>query len=267
MFIEIDDGTRKILVNARKALHLTQAELSRKSNISERTIKDIESGRRNSFNETTLILLCRSLDLDYNELFGDGDRIVSENDSGGSINKRFVWGSIIILTAVLMGFIAALKIFSDKINNDISSSLNRSDWITDSPMNVRIGMPEWGDGQGVHVHHYHLQQVVQRSEKVEVEIKWSYHFVEGSTPQYFVNAYGIWAPDDEIKIFDGVLSGDSVRFDKFTLVSPDTPGLHRIRVFFASAFAPITGYYGHPPGNQPTSPSSARYIEIAVEVI
>ena len=61
MIIEIDNGKREILVNARKALHLTQLELSGKANISERTIKDIESGRRNSFSETTLIILCRSL--------------------------------------------------------------------------------------------------------------------------------------------------------------------------------------------------------------
>ena len=265
MFIEINNGIKEILVNARKAHYLTQAELSQKSKISERTIKDIESGRRNSFNESTLIILSRSLELDYNELFSS-DGHISENSSGGRINKRFVWGSIIVVAAVLMGFLISNKFFPRDMAKD-DSGWNRADWITDAPMKVEIGMPEWGDEQGVHVHHYHLTQVVKKSEKVEVEIKWSYLFVEGSTPQYFANAYGIWAPDDEIKVFEGVLSGDGVRFDKFSFVSPGIPGLYRIRVFFTSSFAPITGYYGHPPVNQPTSPSSAPYVDIPIEVV
>jgi DNA-binding XRE family transcriptional regulator len=66
---------------ARKELNLTQLELSQKSTVSLRTIRDLESGRRKSFSESTVLLLCRAMNLDVDQIIGERIRQVRKKES------------------------------------------------------------------------------------------------------------------------------------------------------------------------------------------
>jgi hypothetical protein len=101
-------------------------------------------------------------------------------------------------------------------------------------------------------------------------VNWSYHFVvkpDSSKPQYYINAFTKWNPDEAINIFEGVLRGEKSETFNFEFVSPQKAGCDTIRVFFASSHAPMRSYYGHPGANMLTAPASAPYIEIPIEVV
>ncbi len=247
----------EIFLRARRELNYTQLELSGQSNIALRTIKDFESGRRRSFNESTIITLCRALNLDYNELFGDAKQ--------RRLQRRLVTlavGSGLVLAAIAVGYSVFLT------GKDQAS---RKDWILpEAELKLSHFSPDWGDENGINVNYYHLDQVANAGDTVDAALKWSYHFVDGpppSTPKYYINAFTQWNPDEEIKIFEGILSGEGSDTLNFTFVCPEDPGLYDVRVFFSSSFGPISSFYGHPPPNQLINPNTAPFVEIAVEVI
>ena len=254
MALKIRPWQRELLLNARKDKKLTQLELSTESTISLRTIQDLENNRRKSFSESTLITLCRVLDVDYPEFLGE-----VKNDRPRHKVRNYNWlyfaglflGSVVIVFFVLK----------------FLQSYRRVDWIWDHQLEVSFYPPEWGGSQGVAPNYYDFNQVLHPGQVDTVELKWSYHFVEGSTPKYFVSAYTEWEPDHEIRLFQGVLQHDGYKISNFNITAPRSPGVYKVRVFFASSFAPLSSYYGHPPHNQLTSPCSAPYIEIPLEVI
>lgn len=256
MSVKIKSEQLELFLTARNKSHLTQLELSEKSKVSLRTIKDLESGRRNSFSESTIILLCRTLELDVREVMGDQG--VQRVTTG---RLRIRWLQIILLLAIAISIaVIAVKIL-------IKKGDERIDWITNERILVSMFPPDWGDGEGSVVNYYHIKQVAECNEILPVEIKWSYHFREGSTPVFYISCFTEWDPDTEIRLFDGTLSGNGHKIFQFDIQCPDEPRYYRIRVFFASAYAPISSFYGHPPHNQLVSPSSARYLEIPIEII
>lgn len=56
------------IIKIRKELQLTQTEVCQKANISPRTLQDMEKQRRSSFNETTIMHICRALNINYDKL-------------------------------------------------------------------------------------------------------------------------------------------------------------------------------------------------------
>lgn len=248
----------RILKRARRKMGYSQLELSNHAKVAIRTIKDIEAGRRISYNESTLIALCRTLNLDFNRIFIDG-RL------GKSKLVPYLWiGSGLLLVALAAGFFGYRSISTPE-------SPGRRDWIErESQLRPAHYNPQWDDGNAINVNYFHLEQVAKTRDTVDVELKWSYHFSDGpppSTPLYYINAYTQWDPDEEIPIFEGILRGESSDTLHFDFVCPDDPGLYDIRVFFASSYGPITSYYGHPEPNQLPNPNSAPFVVIPIEVL
>jgi len=260
MNLEITETIRHRLIETRQNLHLTQTELSQKSKISERTIKYLESGKRTSFSETTLLMLCRALDIEYTELFPT-DNNQQDVKSPEKIFRRLF---LILFISILMTIFTS---FYFVLNNKGEGKI-RKDWVNEEekldPHHYTI---DWKGGQGVQVNYYHLKHLAAPNEIIPIDLKWTYHFVPTSTPQYYVSAYTEWEPDDEIRLYDGVLEGDGSRNENFVVTTPKKTGIYRIRVFFASSFAPISSFYGHPPSNQLTSPHVAPYLEMQIEVV
>ena len=257
MALKIKLWQRELLLDARKEKKLTQLELSSQSGAALRTIQDLEKGRRDSFTDSTLISLCRALEVDYHEFLGESK---NHQHVRGAVNYNWLY-----LTSLVLGILVIIFFVSKFVQ-----SARRVDWIMDAQLQVHPFPPEWGGSEGVAVNYYELNRVLKPRQSDTVEIKWTYHFNTGpppSTPEYYVSAYTEWEPDTEIRVFDGVLQGDGFEVNHFEITAPRTPGVYKIRVFFTSSFAPISSYYGHPPHNQVTSPASAPYLEFPIEVI
>jgi transcriptional regulator with XRE-family HTH domain len=241
---------------ARKELKWTQLELSNKSTVSLRTIRDLESGRRKSFSESTVVLLCRALNLDVGQILG-------EEQSDASMRKRvFSWWWIAGIIAL---FVAAGLIIWYAFGG--FKKPDRIDWVFSKPITVNLIPPPWGDSDGRVVNYYKLNQTAKINQVIPVEIKWSYHCVEPSHPMYYISAFTEWDPDREIRLYEGILSGDSSEVFNLKIQAPKKPGVYRLRVFFASSFGPMSSFYGHPPDNQLYTPASAPYLEIPIEVV
>jgi transcriptional regulator with XRE-family HTH domain len=244
------------LISARKEMHLTQLELSNQAKVSLRTIRDLERGRRRSFSESTIILVCRALELDVDAVLEGKEYVWLPR----TINKtRQLVTMLVVIGIVIAGGLLFGLLYKPQAE--------RVDWVFDNQLPINMFPPDWGDSEGSVINYYKLDQVVAPNQTVPVEIKWSYHFREGSTPVYFVSAFTEWDPDTEIRLFEGTLSGDGSQISNFDVVSPKKLGLHQMRVFFASSFAPMSSFYGHPPDNQLTSPMTAPYLEIPIEVV
>jgi transcriptional regulator with XRE-family HTH domain len=258
MAVELNSQQNAEFLKARQGLRLTQLELSEKAKISLRTIKDIESGRRTSYNEDTIIRLCRVLNLDFRALEGgNASPDAAEPRSAKKLPFRTVGGLLVIV-------LAGLTFFWLKI---INKPAQRIDWVFEAPLIVHHFNPQWPNENAINVNYYHLNQNPTAGDTLPVELKWSYHFVPNSRPVYYVNAFSNWNPDRPIPIFDGVLSGDGSRIDSFEIVTPQKAGVYKARVFFAPAYGAVSSYYGHPPQNQLSTPSSAPHIEIPIEVL
>ena len=254
MAIELNSEISNRFLKARQELKLTQLELEAKARVSLRTIKDLESGRRTSFNEDTLIRLCRALNLDYSELLGNAIRR----------SKRRAMIVTVIAGLVLVVMTAGYFIF---MRNE--SEVNRIDWVSSGEkLQISHFNPDWGGKDGRNVNYFHLDTRTPKiGDTVLVDLKWSWYCMEGSTPLYYINAFTEWEPDREISLFEGVISGEGSDTLYFDFTCPKKPDIYKIRVFFASSFGPVSSYYGHPAPNQLSTPSSAPFIEIPVEVI
>ncbi len=263
MALELNHQIIERILKARHDLHLTQLELAEKAGISLRSIKDIERGRRISFNEDTLIRLCRALELNYDDLFEE--KPIANRPRFEVGRKAKVWWSTFAVALVLALLGYALSVW-------VADSSGRIDWVSDDPVPVAPFNPEtWTDstwhGNGFAVNYYHLKHAVALGKKVAIELKWSYHFETGSTPLYYINAFAQWDPDREIPLLRRQLFGAGCDTFNFETTCPQEPGLYQIRVFFSSSYSAVPSYYGRPPPNQLSAPSSAPYFAIPIQVI
>jgi transcriptional regulator with XRE-family HTH domain len=260
MAVSLTTTQIEVLVKARQDSHLTQLELSNQSRVALRTIKDLEARRRTSFNESTLISLCRELKVNYQELMGNGAPAAGKK----RIKGKGLWVAGLVLPLVLILLYLRLPNTGGK-----EPVYQRNDYIPpEKKMTTHPYNPVWGeDENGTHVNYCHLNQSPYPGEKIEVEVKWSYHFVEGSTPRFYISAYTEWEPDREIPLLTQTLSGEGSKIFNFQAKSPQVYGDYRIRVFFASAFGPFSSFYGHAGTSQLESPTCDNYLEIPLEVI
>jgi len=257
MGIRVDSKTSQGLLKARLKKNLTQLELSNLAKVSLRTIQDLENNRKDSFSESTLICLCRSLDLDYNKLSKS-----EEIKNWQKLPKQ----SILIIIFII--FLNGLFLFYPK---EFSRNKNlRFDWIKYLKAKELIVEPytiKWRESNEQVINYINLKQLAKVNETLNCEIKWSYHYEKGSTPEIFLSAFSEWEPDKEIRIFHGILSGDSSLVRNFKIICPSKVGIHSIRIFYSTSFEPMNSYYGHPAPGQVSSPATAHYREVGIEVV
>jgi transcriptional regulator with XRE-family HTH domain len=254
------------LVKTRQDGHLTQLELSDRSKVALRTIKDLEAGRRASFNESTLISLCRELSLSYADLIGP---------KSASIQKRRfpVW--TFVLLAVLL-LILALVVFRMRPKpNPEKPVVKRKDWILpehigEFPLcgeNIFAGDPRAGfNGRQYTINYIRMKRLMKPNEIIPVAFKWNWKFAADSDPVVYISAITEWKPDNEIPIFNGTLQGSGSDSTQFEFTAPPDTGNYKIRFFWASAYGPISSFYGSPPPGSMEHPGSAPCCEMTIEV-
>ena len=264
------------LIEARKSLNMTQLELNQDSKISLRTIQDLERGRRDSFTESTLISICRSLNLTCDDILKTTDSSQTNDTQKAASNlKSMLFLSIpvsIILFSILFFLSTQFGLVGLISNNNNNSS--RIDWITRPTHEIHPITPEWeewddkwkGKRSGMVFNYLHYPRIAYVGDSILGEFGCSFHYV-GGTPEVYISLYGEWEPDNEIRLFHGVVGGDSTLILPVVFHCPDSQGLYKIRVFYATAFAPVPSFYGAPPPNQVTAPGSADYIELIIEIL
>ncbi|MCF7809432.1 helix-turn-helix domain-containing protein [bacterium] len=275
MSVNLNAAQVELLINARKSRKMTQLELHIASKMSLRVIQDLESGRRNSFSESTLIALCRTLDINFDDLLGLSDN----NEPIEQVNSVPVYKlkKFILLLSVLIVVSLFFSVFSYIKNGSNDRSVSQSariDWITNPMSQIHPITPEWkewndkwaGSRSGMIFNYLHYPHTVHIGDTVIGEFACSFHYV-GGTPEVFISLYCEWDPDREIRLFHGVVGGDSTLVLPVKFCCPDVPGVFRIRTFYATAFGPVPSFYGAPPPGQVTAPNTAEYIEMRLEVL
>ncbi|NQU05860.1 MAG: helix-turn-helix transcriptional regulator [Calditrichaeota bacterium] len=275
MSVNLNATQVDLLINTRKSKKMTQPELNIASNVSLRTIQDLESGRRNTFSESTLIALCRTLDINFDDLLrlGDSpDAVKQENSNPVNKFNRFILLLSVLIVVSL--FFSVYSFVKNGFNDRNSPQLGRSDWITNPRAEIHPVTPEWkewddkwaGSRSGMIFNYLHFPRTVHTGDTIEGEFACSFHYV-GGTPEIFISLYCEWDPDWEIRLFHGVVGGDSTLVLPVKFCCPDIPGVFRIRTFYATAFGPVPSFYGAPPPGQVTAPNTSEYIEMRLEVL
>ena len=269
------------LRTARLERKFTQQELSEDTHVSLRTVQNLESGRRNSFNDDTIVRLCRSLELDYQELM-KGTTAPESAPEGTTppqnsaplahppARKKLARKLIPAAAAVFSMLTLVLILIQADYHKQEQTSNNyeRKDWIDESKNRRQIGKkfgkpPDWY----MICEYLRLDAHTKCGATVPAELKWIYHFSqEVSRPVTFVSAYCQWEPDKEIRLFDGVIFGHDEKVFNFEIQCPEEPGIYGLRVFFTGAYSPVPSYYGHPPPDQVHYPSAHHYVEITLDV-
>ncbi|MFH1736043.1 MAG: helix-turn-helix transcriptional regulator [bacterium] len=285
------------LIRARKTLLLSKTVLSYKAGVSLRTINDLESKKRCSFSEATLLSLCKSLEIDYEMLLNEGALLHKETGDDESEDSKeavevlsdlfqqmlerfnaksssFLYGIFIGISLIIMLVISVAFLTNKQIATGDTDPISnqRIDWIE----------PRWKNAWEVQGNYYvpdstenealnyvHMKQMVRPGEIVAVELKWTYKFggIYGGTPMKYVSAYTEWDPDNEIRLFAGVLDGIGHKILNFQIVCPEHPGTYRLRIFNSSSFGPVPSFFGCPPIESQMSPCNAPFIEMIVEVL
>lgn len=292
MGIRLNRDSVDSIITARRSKMMTQLELSRESRISLRTIQHLETMKRNSFSESTLIALCRTLEIDLETV------LMQENKNGPtrpdpsvhqSLNqteypapnkkgvlqqfsrKRFI--PVVILLACL--FIVGYRwvSFSGHTSAEPGNILPR-DWMitaTSSFNQLTPEHPRWGDywknsGPGTAFNRLDFPRLTFAGDTIEGMFTWSYHYPD-SAQNVHINLFVEWKPEHENKLFEGELLGDSCITQEFKLVCPLHPGLYRARLFYGMTFAPITSFYGMPELKKEYSDINLKYLETKVVIL
>ncbi len=275
------------------------------SKVSLRTIQGLESGKRTVFHESTLLPLCKAMGIGIGELLGEQTTPPTPPSiEGGEIGPAppSIEGGVVRRTAVrltgqvrspallsgsktrplkdtawlasggLLGIILfSLIAYRIQSKNDVQ----RNDWILATDRQTFDAItPEWKDWNAkwegktsVMVFNYlEYPRVVHVGDTISGSAACSYRYI-GGAPQVFLSLYAEWHPDREERLYEGLLSGDGTVKGDFRLQAPTEPGVYRLRLFYATSFKPVPSFYGAPPPNMVTSPSSGRYIEGMVEVL
>ena len=243
------------IATARRERQLTQQELSEKSKVSLRTIQDLERGRRESFSESTLIGICRALDLDYREVIGEEAYLARERRR---VRTR-LW---LIAVFVVVGAIGVILVYSILREPETGQLFT----MPGEKLQIHEGIPEWEDSSGIVINYLDIKPRAVCGEELSGEIKWSYHFGEAEYFAYYASAYAEWDPENGIWLYDGIMFEDGSMIRNFALACPEDPGKYRIRIFFASPNAPISNFHGHDISNKPTEANLAKYYETTLEV-
>lgn|GEM_PF-1377494 len=244
------------IANARREKQYTQLELSEKARVSVRTIQDLEHGRRDSFSESTLIQICRALEIDIKSVLGEEAYLAHEKRK----SRTRIW--LIVVLAVLGAVGVYLILTLSKVDH-----AGRLFTMPGKKLEIVEQTPDWGDREGIVVNYVKGKTRALCGEVVRAEIKWSYRFGEANYFAYYACTFTEWDPQNRIRINDGIMfkEGSQVRYFEFRC--PEKAGKYRIRIFFASPNAPIASFYGHDINNRPTDTNLAQYLETTIQVV
>jgi len=108
-----------------------------------------------------------------------------------------------------------------------------------------------------------IPPVVLPGESVTAELRYGFTNPNNPNAVIYLNAFGDWQPSVELGRFeDGTLVGGTRTEDRtFSFTAPTQPGRYSIRVALVEAFAPVTNFYGTPPGGV-NNPGVGPYTEI-----
>ena len=163
MGVKLDKRTSDRLRDLRKERLLSQEELRQKAKVSLRTVQNLESGNRQSFSESTLIALCRALDISYDSLWADDEVWAREvmdvhltvqqapsvrdetatgrssiNETNNETNAARNWSIAAFAFALLVvGVVLVLVVNQQQLLENLSADLNpsasnrieRTDWV------------------------------------------------------------------------------------------------------------------------------------------
>jgi DNA-binding Xre family transcriptional regulator len=236
--------------------------LSNKSGISLKTIQDLESRKRITFSESTVIAICKALEIDYFEFvnYKNVTKEVPETPSTGgktlSLLNVVISALLVIILLIIISIILAL--FQHR--KDYINPLDKSKLPIEGPAGV-------GTARCQEVINFiDYNPMVLPNDRIRIQIVFSYYYEEG-TPMVYISAYTEWEPDKEIRLFDGILKKRGQITGEFITEAPRKPGIYRIRFFWALAYGPIISFYGHPSEDQLSTPMNVPYNEIKIEVM
>ncbi len=180
---------------------------------------------------------------------------------------------VTLALSILAIFLAIQSDFIESAS-DNNNSPERQDWVTQAPHEIHPITPEWkewddkwkGKRSGMVFNYLHYPRVAHVGDALSGEFACSYHYI-GGTPEVFISLYTEWDPDSEIRLYHGVVGGDSSLVLPVEFRCPDRPGLYKIRVFYATAFGPVPSFYGAPPPSLVTAPGSGHFMEMRLEVL
>lgn len=196
--------------------------------------------------------------------------------SSATVRWIVILSLLTIATVIILSFLGP---FSSQWQTNFGldqDNPGRHDWVQNYPQldvfPITVGDPDWielteGKPRYRIFNYAHYDRTPHVGDTIHFETQWSWYYRRPSIPEVFISAYAEWDPDREIRVFHGDLSGEGTKQAAFTIPAPGEPGIYRIRLFYAEAYAPITSFYGAPPPNQVTFPSASQYEELFVEVL
>jgi transcriptional regulator with XRE-family HTH domain len=257
MALKISREMSQRIRKARLERHRSIEQLADDARVSERSITNIEHFRRETYNDETILRLCRALEVNYTDL-------VNHNNNN-DLSKKWVSAHRWMLVIVGLAFTSIVTVIY--LFHHSSSSIH--DWIDpEQRLAIHEPIPDWKGQTGIHVNYFYPDNwAIQPDDTINLNLRWCYHNEgKGSTPVYYVTSFTEWEPDSAIQLMKKTIFGDGGDTFKFKVISPKTPGEYRIRAFFSPSFGPVSGFFGHAPPNQIKSPMGSPYAEINIEV-
>lgn len=260
MPIQLTQAAADRLVAARKARRLTQQELASEAKVSLRTIQDLEKSRRANVYDTTLVLICRALEVPFDELVGAELPVPTEPETPptlvdaepGPKAKGLDWkllavgvGGAILVIGLMFAFRGGKSGSPAVVVDSTAKVIGEAEGINWR----RPGKVEWkqfweGKSGGVIFNELAFDRGVCVGDTVRGRVVWSYHY-SASRPAAYANLFAEWAPNEETFLYSGALSGDSTVTCPFSFSAPKRPGIYRIRVFISPQMAATADFDGH----------------------
>ncbi len=287
------------LVQARRDLHLTQQEVSDHSDVSLRTIQNLENKRSHSFNESTLIAICKALDVNVDDLLekpqasgSEEDRRQGESgrretdDSSNPSDEPMVKmpartiSSVVVLAVALMVIGLVVSVVSTVVvlknyfgePEPKQETVQRHDWVKRAPAELVDLTPSmenwddwWGDSVGILIRKVVADQLVFPGQEIPMTVQWAWHTGAEALP-VFLQVYRDWEPDQPQVVMADTLTGDGIREATFILYAPEQPGVYGVRLFYSNGET-VQAYYGEPAGPGEEAPHHPPYVEFRLEVI
>jgi len=258
--------------SARLAKKLTQIELADAAKVSVRTVVDLEKGRRTSFNDDTMVRICRALDLDLNALMAEDSPLPphlvtpTQPPPPAPLKRRISWK----LAAVAVVAIALLVAMELRINSS-RTKVTLPEPIQPAAFNWRTtDSPEWksfwsSKSGGVIFNSLDFPRGVAVKDTVTGTLHWSFHY-PSSRPGVYTNVFCDWSPEAEILLFSSAISGDSSLTSPFSFIAPSKPGAYRIRAYIAPLVSPVVDFNGTQIKDPLVSNHLPQYVEAKIIV-
>ncbi len=136
-------GLPRRLMALRRQANLSRADLAEKAGITERTVRDLESGRRPAVQEKTLSLIAGALGMSVQELLAQPPPVSAPKPRRLSIGLRLLPALAVILAGAILWSADSAGILGVRWEEDgqgisvYSQATQRALWRTDHEVNIR----------------------------------------------------------------------------------------------------------------------------------